>query len=237
LIRGETLTAVIPVRGGSKGIPRKNLIRIGRDTLLERTIKLGLLCNRIDKVIVSTDDLEMFEISSRYGVSSCGLRPSHLAVDSALTIDVILDLLERGYIDSGFVMLLQVTSPLRTQSDLNQFLNQFSETTTGALASASVCRIQSPHPDKIQKIENGFLRSYSGRESMVPRQSLPPVYSLNGAFYINHSDSLLEERTFLPKKTLAFEMDLEKSLNLDSITDLVLLEALIQRQMVALEEL
>jgi len=236
MLRGNRVTAVIPVRGGSKGIPRKNLYRLGSDTLLERSIKIANLCDRVDQVVVSTDDLEMFNIATTLGVASCGLRPAHLSGDTASTVDVVLDLIEGGHIEVGWVLLLQVTSPLRTLEDLQHFLDAFEETKTEFDAAASVVKFDSPHPDKIQKIENGYLKSYSGKESMVARQLLPPVYALNGAFYINHTESVTKLKTFLPEKTMAFEMPPQKSLNLDLPNDLILLEALIQREAINLEE-
>lgn len=236
MLRGNRVTAVIPARGGSKGIPKKNLYRLGSDTLLERSIKIALLCDRVDQVIVSTDDPEMFNIATTLEVASCGLRPAHLSGDTASTVDVVLDLIEGGHIEVGWVLLLQVTSPLRTLGDLEHFLDAFEDSKTKFDAAASVVKFDSPHPDKIQKIENGCLKSYSGRESMVARQLLPLVYALNGAFYINHTESITKMKTFLPERTSAFEMPPQKSLNLDSPNDLILLEALIERGMVSLEE-
>ena len=107
MLRDKKVTAVIPARGGSKGIPRKNLYRLGNDTLLERTIKIGLACSRVDQVLVSTDDFEMYTVAKNYGVASSGLRPEYLATDSATTIDVIIDLINTGEITDGLVLLLQ----------------------------------------------------------------------------------------------------------------------------------
>ena len=237
MLRDKKVTAVIPARGGSKGIPRKNLYRLGNDTLLERTIKIGLACSRVDQVLVSTDDFEMYTVAKNYGVASSGLRPEYLATDSATTIDVIIDLINTGEITDGLVLLLQVTSPLRKLEDLEAFFDSYLKAAPQVGASASVCGFDSPHPDKIQVIENGILRSYIGKESMVPRQFLPQVFALNGAFYINGTESILTSRTFLPENTLAFEMPVHKSLNLDSKYDLILLEALLSNNLVEIEEL
>ena len=236
MLRDKKVTAVIPARGGSKGIPRKNLYRLGNDTLLERTIKIGLACSRVDQVLVSTDDFEMYTIAEKYGVASSGLRPEHLATDSATTIDVIIDLINTGEITEGLVLLLQVTSPLRTLDDLNSLLDEYEMLPSGCSALASVVKFDSPHPDKIQVVVNGYLRSYVGKESMVPRQSLPLVFALNGAFYINTTQSILDQKTMLPRKTMAFEMKPMKSLNLDSNLDLIMLNSLVQTGIVSLEE-
>lgn len=236
MIKNQPLTAVIPVRGGSKGIPKKNLYRLGRDTLLERTIKLAKKCSYIDRVLVTTDHPEMHSIAKLFGVAAPALRPSHLATDNARTVDVVLHLMDSANIDAGYVLLLQVTSPLRMLEDLNDFCRTFDEADVSTEAIVSLVQQDDPHPDKIQKIENGKVCSYLGVESMVPRQSLQTVYRLNGAFYMTHADILKKKRTFLPEMTMPYVMPKEKSINLDSMMDLYLLEALVSKNIVQIEE-
>jgi CMP-N,N'-diacetyllegionaminic acid synthase len=236
MLRGQPVTAVIPVRGGSKGIPGKNLYRLGRDTLLERTIKIAKLCPYVDRVLVSTDNPEMYEIAQRYAVAAPTLRPAELASDNAKTVDVVLNLIETAPIEAGWVLLLQVTSPLRTLGDLNEFCRTFDEADLSVEAIVSLMKHDSPHPDKIQKIEGGLVVSYLGKESMVARQLLPEVYSLNGAFYLTHRDTLVTRKTFLPALTIPFIMPEERSLNLDGKLDLFLLEALMEKGRIGLEE-
>lgn len=236
MIRNQPLTAIIPVRGGSKGIPGKNLYRLGRDTLLERTIKLAKNCPYIDRILVTTDNLEMHTIAESYGVAAPVLRPAHLATDNAKTIDVVLHQIETAPIDAGYVLLLQVTSPLRTLADLNELCSTFDEADPITEAIVSLVQHDSPHPDKIQKIENGMVASYLGKESMVARQSLPTVYALNGAFYITHRDVLMNRRTFMPERTLPYVMPEERSLNLDGKLDLFLLESLLEKGRITLED-
>lgn len=236
MIRGQPLTAVIPVRGGSKGIPGKNLYRFGRDTLLERSIKLAQRCKYVDRVLVTTDHPEMHKIAKSYGAAAPALRPVELATDNARTVDVVLHLIETAPISEGYVLLLQVTSPLRTLEDLNELCRTFDEAGSSAEAIVSLVRHDSPHPDKIQKIDQGFVASYLGKESMVARQLLPQVYSLNGAFYLTHRDTLIDRKTFMPERTLPFVMPEERSLNLDGPLDLFLLEALLEKGRVQVEE-
>lgn len=236
MLRGQPVTAVIPVRGGSKGIPGKNLYRLGRDTLLERTIKIAKLCPYVDRVLVSTDNQEMYDIAQHYAAAAPALRPAELATDNAKTVDVILNLIETAPIASGWVLLLQVTSPLRTLDDLNEFCRTFDEANPATDAIVSLVQHDSPHPDKIQKVENGLVVSYLGKESMVARQLLPKVYSLNGAFYLTHKDTLIDRRTFMPAHTIPFIMPEDRSLNLDGKLDLFLLEAMMEKGMIALEE-
>lgn len=237
MIRGRQLTAIIPVRGGSKGIPGKNLHRVGKDTLLERSIKLAQRCSYIDKIVVSTDHLEMYAISQRYGVAMPALRPAELATDHAKTVDVVLQAMDTVPFPDGYVLLVQATSPLRTLEDLNGFCRTFDEDKTGARAIVTLVRHDSPHPDKIQKVEDGFVASYVGKESMVARQSLPEVYSLNGAFYLTDTDQLRTGRSFMPKAaTLPYVMPHERSINLDNKFDVLVLDALLEKSILKAEE-
>lgn len=236
MINGQPVIAFIPARGGSKGIPGKNVRRLGKDTLLERTIKQGKLCPFVDKVIVSTDDEEMYRIAQAYGVASPSLRPDFLATDDATTIDVVLYTLDELEIDSGYILLLQTTSPLRTVEDINNLCKIFDERAGEAQAIVSVSEIASSHPDKMQKIQDGYLKSYLGKDSHVPRQSLPDVYELNGACYLTHVDVLQDQRTFIPEKTIPFIMPIERSINLDTMLDWYMLEKLIEEKVVIFEE-
>ncbi|MDH4226860.1 MAG: acylneuraminate cytidylyltransferase family protein [Deltaproteobacteria bacterium] len=236
MLNGKTVYALIPARGGSKGIPRKNLYRLGNDTLLERTIKLAKACRYVDSVVVSTDDAEMHELAKKYGVNMPAPRPAHLATDTARTVDVVLHVMEEMSINDAYIFLLQTTSPLRTLADAEGVCGLLEKNTGKADAVASVVRHDSPHPDKIQKIDGGYLKSYLGKESLVARQSLPEVYALNGAFYITHTGVLLRERTFMPEHTLPFVMPKERSVNLDGMMDLYLIEALVTKGIVRIEE-
>jgi len=236
MLRGQPVTAIIPVRGGSKGIPGKNLYRLGRDTLLERTIKIAKLCSYIDHIVVTTDDPEMYEIACRYSAAAPALRSAELASDSAKTVDVVLNLIETVPITTGWVLLLQVTTPLRTLADLIAFCETFENGPVDSEAAVSLVHFDSPHPDKIQKIEDGLVKSYLGKDSMVARQSLPMVYALNGAFYMTHRDTLVSARTFMPQHTLPFIMPEDRSINLDTKMDVYVLEAMLERGVYSVEE-
>ena len=234
MLRGKPLYAFIPVRGGSKGIPRKNLYVLQGISLLERTILLAKKEARISHTLVSTDDPEMDSIAHKQGVNAPSLRPAHLADSSAKTVDVILHHLDEMKVQTGYVLLLQVTTPLKNSGDLKDFLDAF-EANEKATSSVSLVAHTSPHPLKLQKIENGFVQSYMGVESMVPRQELPPVYALNGAFYLASVEFLREKKSFFSAHTSPFLMPAEKSVNLDSKLDILLMEALVEKKIVRLD--
>jgi CMP-N-acetylneuraminic acid synthetase len=186
-------------------------------------------------VVVSTDHPQMHAIAERHGAAMPALRPAELATDLAMTVDVVLHVMDSMKLPPGYILLVQATSPLRILADLNGLCEAFDRDLT-ADAIVTLVRHDSPHPDKIQKIEDGYVASYLGRESMVARQSLPEVYAFNGAFYLTHSDILREQKTFLPKRTRPYVMPEERSLNLDHESDFVLLEAMIEKRLIAIEE-
>lgn len=235
MIGNKPVLAVIPVRGGSKGIPSKNLRRIGKHSLLERAIKIARNCACVDQIIVTTDDEEMHRIAGKNGVAAPTLRPAYLASDSARTADVIIDLAEQIKFSCGYILLLQATSPLRTLADLNNFLEKF-ENDEGAEAAVSLCHLRGAHPDKLLSLEQSRISSYRQTVSDRPRQEMVELYEPNGAFYIIDIDILRTGKTFLPAQTLGVVMPEERSANLDTMMDWDILEAMIAQGKWAIEE-
>lgn len=228
MIRNEPLTAIVPARGGSKGVPRKNLYLIDGETLVERAIRLARESGRVDRVLVTTDDPEIYAIAKARDAAPPSLRPASLATDDARTIDAVHHLLADAKVTGGYLLLLQPTSPLRTAEELKALCAQL-EAHPEADAIVSVVRHDAPHPHKIMKIEGDYVKSFLGTVASVPRQTLPVVYALNGAFYLAPHRVVTEQKTFMPERTLPFEMPPERSVNLDGPLDLLLLEALLRR--------
>lgn len=226
MLRGKTLTAIIPVRGGSKRLPGKNTRKVGKLSLLERSIKLAQACDRIDRTLVSTDDPEMHRIAGSYDVAAPTLRPAALADDGATTISVVEHLIEQAGIDGGYLLLLQASSPLRTLADLNALLDQF-EADTDADAIVSLNEHTGAHPEKLQKIADGRVTSYMGVDSHRPEQSLQKAYALNGAFYLVDRGIFLRDKSFIPASTICYHMPAERSINLDTQADWDVLQAML----------
>jgi len=236
VLNGKKVYAIIPVRGGSKGIPGKNLYKINGVSILERTIMLAQKCSYVDAILVSTDDNEMYEISKRMGVATKEKRPDELATDSALTIDVLLHTAATEEIEEdAYILLLQTTSPLRIKRDIDSLFEAFERQKDEFDSAVSVTEHDDPHPNKIQKIENGYVVSYLGVESMVPRQLLPNVYRLNGAFYLTDIQTLKNRKSFFTDKTMPFIFPKERSVNLDTMMDLYLLETILEKKLVEIE--
>lgn len=226
MLREEPLTAVIPVRGGSKGIPGKNLYKFMGETLLERAIKFSQASSRIDTVYVTTDDPEMQRVALSAGAKAPFLRPSSLASNVSPTIDAVKHLLAETGINNGYVILLQVTSPLRECQDLEQICGKF-EYNVKFDSVVSVVRHIEPHPEKMLQIKNGYLDSYIGGNPSAPRQTLPEIYALNGAFYLSSVEQIMRKNTIWGNRSMPYVMPPERSINLDSDLDIVLLEALV----------
>ena len=226
MLKGKTLTAIIPVRGGSKRLPGKNTRKIGKYSLLERAIKLAQGCDRVDRILVSTDDPEMYRCAETYGVAAPTIRPADLADDSATTVSVVEHLIGQAAIDDGYLLLLQASSPLRTIGDLNALLDRF-ENSADTDGIVSLCDHTGAHPEKLQKICDGRVMSYLGVDSHRPEQSLPKVYALNGAFDLVDRGTFLREKSFIPKRTIAYQMPFERSVNLDTQADWDILQAML----------
>lgn len=236
MLSGRTLTAVIPVRGGSRGIPGKNLYRLGGMTLLERTIRLTQHAGRIDRTIVSTDSPEMHAIAQRHGVAAPGLRPAHLAGDDARSVDVVADLVQAAAIPPGWILLLQVTSPLASRADLDGLLDAV-EGQAEVDAAVSVHLYDGPPPGKLHRIADGRLEPLFGEPTDRPRQAFPDLYAFNGAFFLVDRDVLLERRTFVPPRTMPYVMPPERSANLDTPQDLQIVEAMLAQGSWVLDDL
>jgi CMP-N,N'-diacetyllegionaminic acid synthase len=221
-----SFTAIIPVRGGSKGIPGKNLWAFDGVSLLARAIRLAHhIRPQVERVIVSTDSQEMQAVALSEGAECMSLRPTHLASDTATSVDVVLHEIETRSIVSDAILLLQATSPLRTLQDGHDFIGAFER--SGAPAAASVCAVDEPRPEKLKRIVDGTLIPYLGQTYEGPRQGLPQPYALNGAFYAVKREAFLRARSFLPAGTLAHVMPGSRSHNLDSMQDIQILEAML----------
>lgn len=235
MIKNKMLISIIPVRKNSKGIKNKNLLKINNLSLLERTILISKNSKFIDKTFVTTDCMQMQKTAQKHNVSLMGLRPKKLSTESALTIDVVKYVIKKTKLKDVYILLLQVTSPFRTIKLTNVFLNKFNKNKR-ASSSVSVSFFDNPHPCKAQKIENGWIKSFLGFESMVPRQSLPKVLSLNGLFYIANSKQILKNKTFFSKYTLPFIVNNDYKLNLDTPNDLVLLRNQLKYKKILLDK-
>ena len=231
MYKGKNILGLIPARGGSKGLPRKNIKPLSGKPLIAWTIEQALASKYLDRVVVSTDDKEIAEISKEYGAEVPFIRPKELAEDNAKGIDVVLHAIDwlkendkRKQYD--LIMLLQPTSPLRRSEDTDKaiellFLRE-------AKAIVSVCEVDH-HPLWANTLpEDGCMKDFIRIDIMNKnRQELPVFYRLNGAIYLAYCNYLKEQKSFFGKETFAYIMPKERSIDVDNKLDLKLIENMI----------
>lgn len=220
--------AVIPARGGSKGVPHKNILDINGMPLIGYSIEVGLAAKEkgyVDEVIVSTDDEEIANISRNMGGNVPFLRPDYLSNDTAKSVDVMIHAYE-FYVNQGIeydtILLLQPTTPLRSVEDIKSALEIYEKTSAKSLISCYreeyICDLVSYHKDGDMAIALN-----ENHNSGVRRQELPDVYVRNGAIYITSVDYMLKERKVFDEKPAMYVMAKDKSVNIDCMDDVEML--------------
>jgi CMP-N,N'-diacetyllegionaminic acid synthase len=223
--------ALIPARGGSKGVPRKNVALVGGKPLLAWTIESALKADCIERVIVSTDDEQIAQVARDLDAEVPFLRPAELARDDTPGIDPLLHAVEwlaahENYLPE-WVILLQPTSPLRTSNDIEEAFALARDRHAEAVVSITSAPV---HPFWIKKIDTmGRLSDFvASDKSETRRQDLPPAYAPNGAIYLIRRESLLAARNFFGSQTYAYVMPEERSLDLDTPWDLHLADLILR---------
>lgn len=223
------ICTIITARGGSKGIPRKNIKLLNGKPVIAYSIEPSISSGLIKNTYVTTEDSEISEVSKEYGAEIIN-RPSHLSEDTSTSVDVILhalDYLEKNNDLPDFFVLLQPTSPLRSKEDIENAIYLFTKNECDALIS--VCEID--HTSMLSlTIENNFLKPTCDENFLnTRRQELPNYYCPNGAIYIITPKSLRKNKTFYPKRTIPYIMPKERSVDLDTEFDFKLAEFLLKK--------
>lgn len=229
---GKRILVVIPARGGSKGLPEKNIREMAGKPLLAWSIEAARQSRFVDEVIVSTDCEKIAQIAKLWGGQVPFLRPAELATDTAKGIDVIVHALAwRQTIAPpvDLVLVLQPTSPLRTAEDIDQAVDLFSS--KQAKAIVSVCPVEH-HPWWTNTLpENGCLGKFLRPEVVnTNRQELPDFYRLNGAIYLADAAFLQKAQSFMTSETYAYVMPLERSVDIDSLLDFRVAELMLRER-------
>ena len=220
----KRVLSIIPARGGSKGLPRKNILKLAGKPLIAWTIEASLNSKFVTKTIVSSDDKEILDIAKDYG-SEILLRPKNLATDLSSSESVVthaLNYLESVGEEFDFVALLQPTSPLRNYKDIDKAFKVMVETKSDAVIS--VCEFDNKILKSFIKAESGYLNAISNKKYLfMSRQNLPKVFLPNGAIYIINSDAFKENNTFLTDKTINYSMPESRSIDIDNKKDIDLI--------------
>ncbi len=225
------IVGIISARGGSKGIPRKNVLPVAGKPLIAWTIAAALGSRKLSRLLISTDDSEISEVARAHGAEVPFLRPAELARDESPVIDAVEHALRWVEKENGempeYVLLLQPTSPLRTTVDIDGAIDL--AYSRNADAVLSVCEA-SPHPYLARKIDrDGTMGDFIDLPTRpVRRQEYPAAYVLNGAIYVNRVTSLLTTRSFQPPGALAYIMPVERSCDIDTAVDMQIAELLLK---------
>ncbi|MEX2231674.1 MAG: acylneuraminate cytidylyltransferase family protein [Cyclobacteriaceae bacterium] len=216
MYNNKTVFGLICARGGSKGIPRKNIKYLGGKPLIAWTIEAALASKYIDKLIISSEDIEILNIAKEYGCEAPFVRPLELGLDDTPAMDPIIHAVQQMK-SFDYVINLQPTSPLRTTEDIDKAIEICLDEDQKFLVS--VCE-SDKHPIWMYFLEKKSLKPViNNTDPNIRRQDVEPCYSLNGAIYIGPCQNLLKTNSFLSPETLAYIMPKSRSVDLDDQLD------------------
>jgi len=229
----KRIISIIPARGGSKGVPRKNMILIAGKPLIAWTIIASLGSKFINRTIVSSDNNEILQISKKFGAETIK-RPKVLASDKALSPPIITHVLsylkkKENYIPD-IIVFLQPTSPLRDSGDIDQAIKMLFKNLKD---TAVISVLETEHsPLKTFSInKKGYLKGIiNNKYPFMRRQDLPTYYLHNGAIYVILTKSFLRKKSFITKRTLPFIMGLVKSKQIDTFQDIVEIRKILNKK-------
>lgn len=227
-MRGKFLF-IIPARGGSKGVLRKNIRDLAGKPLIAWTIEEAKKSKFADRIILSSDDEEIIQVAKHYGCEVPFIRPKELAQDDTPGIDPVLHAIDKcpGY---DYVVLLQPTSPLRTAEDIDGCIQFFLD--NHADTCVTVKEVDESPYWMYTKNDEGQLTNLIKQDFLITRrQELPKVYKLNGAVYVAKTERLKQTKSFLSEETVAFVMPKNRSVDIDIEDDFPMCEWIIKREL------
>jgi CMP-N-acetylneuraminic acid synthetase len=217
------ILGIIPARGGSKGVPGKNIKLLNGKPLLQYTAEIALESQCLTDVILSSDDSQIITVAENSGIQVPFIRPTALAEDQTPTIDVIIHALQWFKNQAVFfdaVCLLQITSPFRTVEFLDKAIDKFIASGCDSLVSVQkVPHEYNPHWT-FEVNPEGSLKIATGEEKIISRrQELPDAYHRDGSIYITKTEVLLQQHSLYGKSTSFIESSPEFYVNIDTLAD------------------
>ena len=221
---------IIPARGGSKGVPKKNIKPLNGKPLIHYTIEAARAVFHDDKIIVSTEDEEIKEIVEKIGLKVPFLRPTALATDETSTYEVLLDTIKQvektGYVPNT-IILLQPTSPFRNAAHIQSAIKIFKKNLDVDMVTSVKETKANPYYLLYEEDKELYLKKFK-ITNFTRRQDCPKVWELNGAIYIINKKSLIVKPISLFNKIIKYEMDEKSSIDIDSMLDFEFAEFLLQ---------
>ena len=234
MYKNKTFLGIIPARGGSKGLPGKNIKELCGKPLIAWSIESGLKSKYLDEVIVTTDSKDIADIAKQYGASVPFLRPDVLANDTATSFDAIKHTIEfyknEMKKEFDYIVLLEPTSPLREARDIDIAIEQLFNSNADSIVG--ICKTEDQNPAfLVFKNEKDFISGYENHDMKVlRRQDIKDVYFFEGTIYISKTDVLLNKKTFYHENTIGYVVPKYKSLEIDDIDDFIMVEAIMKHK-------
>lgn len=220
MINNLRILAIVPARGGSKGIKDKNIKEIEGRPLIEYTIEAAKRCEYIDEIVVSTDSEKIAKVAKKAGAKVPFLRPDELASDTARTIDVVLFTIDQLKLigqEYDIVVLLQPTSPLRDEDDICGAIEKYVSCNMKSLVSVSEVS-ESPILMR-QIVDETHMEKLLNINSTIRRQDMAKYYMVNGSIYINKIEELNSD-TSLNDNVIPYVMDRSHAVDIDDYVDI-----------------
>lgn len=236
MIDGKRVLALVPARGGSRGLPRKNMRPLAGRPLVAWPVVAAIGASVVDRVIVSTDDAEIAAAAKAAGADVPFMRPAELATDTASSMMVVrhaLDMLVSAGDRYDYVVMLEPTSPLTESDDVDQALTSLHGARDRGDAIVGISRVEATHPEYDVRLgQDGLIRPYAAPDfrSLKRRQDIEELYFLEGSLYATAVDAFLAKGSFYHDRTLGYVVPRWKAFEIDTLVDLICVEALLMRR-------
>lgn len=223
MINQKSVLAIIPARGGSKGLPKKNILKLGGKPLIAWTIEAGKASKYIDRLILSSEDKQIISIAKKWGCEVPFIRPFELAQDKTPAIDAVLHAIETVIEKYDYVLLLQPTSPFRSVFDIDRCI-EFCIEKNAPFCVSVVETSENPYWMYSIDKENKLTPLIKTNKEIYQRQLASNSFVLNGAIYVAKVKYLIGSKSFLTNDTIAFQMPTLRSVDIDSEMDFLYAE-------------
>ena len=228
MIGSNSVLALVPARGGSKGVPRKNIRLIGGKPMIAWTIEAARKSRYIDRLVLSSDDQAIIDIAVACGCEAPFVRPAELASDQADSISVIRHAIDALPEQFEYLVLLQPTSPMRRTEDIDGAIERCVK--RGAPACVSVCEPEKSPLWMLRLDADGIVHPlFPSQPIPYRRQDAPSVFALNGAVYVARTDHLKLGGTFLAPGAIGYQMPKERSFDVDTELDIAIVDFLLRQ--------
>lgn len=228
MINGKSIIGIITARGGSKGIPGKNIKLIAGKPLIAWTIEEANKSKYIDRLILSSEDVNIIRVAKEWGCEVPFIRPQELALDDTPGIDPVINALNELREKYYYTCLLQPTSPLRKAKHIDEVIELCEEMHTDSCVS--MVEVSKP-PQWIFRMDNLYkITPFLKGKELVRRQDADKLYSLNGSVYLMKTQKLLETKSFIISNTIGYIMDKISSIDIDDIIDFNIVEYFLKNE-------